>query len=113
MRLTNFGSPVSTAPGSHLMSLPSTTERNAIGWVSIWAIHVPHAEPAHWPNQSRQSGSCSAPTTSVPPFGTAATAVVGSAPAPVVLVLLPQAARVTESAVSMTSRAEHTSGHTT
>ncbi len=103
--VSNFGSPASTVPGSST-TLPScTTERNAIGCVVNCAIHEPHCEPPHWPIQSKQSGSCSAPTTSVPPSGTGSLLVTGELPLLAALPEpeLPHAATITESTLNRTN----------
>src|SRR6476469_10395696 len=51
--------------------------------VALLIVHAPHAADAHDAIQSAQSGSCSAPTTSVPPFtGFPCASVVDESPPP-------------------------------
>ena len=84
--------------------------------VSSCAIHVPHDEPEHCPSQSKQSGSCSAPITSVPPSGPVPVNDVGGLAELEPTALLLRAAaggeRRAASAVSNGDRAEETSSHT-
>src|ERR1700704_1755417 len=94
--------PASTAPGVSTILLPCTTERKACGRVSSCPMYVPHPEPAHEPSQSKQLGSSSAPTVTVPPNGAGVALVVGVpllfADLPV-LDELPHAASVSDRAV--------------
>src|SRR5947209_18786482 len=87
--VSSFGTPASTGPGTST-SLPSCIEaRNTCGMDWICAIQKPHEEPEHDPIQSKQSGSCSAPTTTVPPLGTSPEKTVVDLFEPPVLALEP------------------------
>ncbi len=64
------GSPVSRLLGWYTQSPPLRTTSNARGIVWASRIHEPQIWLEHASIQSVHLGSCSAPTVSVPPFGT-------------------------------------------
>ena len=101
------GMPVSRSLGSFFSTPPPCgTGSKARGMVWYCPIQAPQLDPPQASIQSKQSGSCSAPTVKVPPFTIAgAFVVVDPPPLPEpLLLLLPQAARTMATVAATATR---------